>query len=65
MSDSVQIREYEKNGERVFVIRNFIEVRIPSKLYESLIKRKSKEYINVGSIFNNFYRNTNKHDVEP
>ncbi|MBO8182590.1 MAG: radical SAM protein [Archaeoglobus sp.] len=39
------LREYEREGEKVFILRNFIEIRIPSKVYDSLIKRKSKEYI--------------------
>jgi|Deesub1362B_J571_1020462.scaffolds.fasta_scaffold11881_2 hypothetical protein len=39
------LREYEERGEKVFVLRDFIEVRIPSKVYASLIKRKDKEYV--------------------
>ena len=39
------LREYVRNGERVFVLRDFVEIRIPSKVYDSLIKRRSKEYI--------------------
>ncbi len=39
------LREFEEKGEKVFLIRNLIEVRIPKRTYDKLIKRYSKEYI--------------------
>lgn len=39
------LREFEERGEKVFLIRNLIEVRIPKKVYEKLERRYSKEYI--------------------
>jgi uncharacterized Fe-S cluster-containing radical SAM superfamily enzyme len=39
------LREFEEREEKVFLIRNLIEVRIPKRTYERLSKRYSKEYI--------------------
>ncbi|RLI84374.1 radical SAM protein [Archaeoglobales archaeon] len=39
------LREYEENGEKVFVLRNFVEIRIPIPAYESLVRRREKEYV--------------------
>ncbi len=39
------LKEFEERGEKVFLIRNLIEVRIPKKTYDKLVKRYSKEYI--------------------
>ncbi len=39
------IREYEEDNDKVFLIRGFIEVRIPLKYYHKLAKRYSTEYI--------------------
>ncbi len=39
------LKEYETSGEKVFLIRNFVEVRIPKSHYEKLIRRHPKEYI--------------------
>jgi hypothetical protein len=39
------LKEYEESGEKVFILRNFIEIRIPLKTYNSLIKRREKGYI--------------------
>jgi len=39
------LREYETSKEKVFLIRNLIEVRIPKRFYEKLASKYSKEYI--------------------
>lgn len=39
------LKEYESGNEKVFLIRNFVEVRIPLEHYRKLEKRYSKEYI--------------------
>ncbi len=39
------LKEYEENGDKVFVLRNFVEIRIPIHAYESLIRRRDKEYV--------------------
>ncbi|RLI79970.1 radical SAM protein [Archaeoglobales archaeon] len=39
------LKEYETNKEKVFLIRNLIEVRIPKRFYEKLASKYSKEYI--------------------
>ena len=39
------IREYEDSGDKVFLLRNFVEVRIPLEHYRKLVRRHSKEYI--------------------
>ncbi len=39
------ISEFEEKDEKVFVIRNVIEVRIPKDKYERLSRKYSKEYI--------------------
>ncbi len=39
------LREFEEREEKVFLIRNLIEVRIPKGTYERLSRRYSKEYI--------------------
>ena len=41
----VYIRSFEDAGEKVFVIRNFIEVRIPLKHFKKLERKYSLEYI--------------------
>ncbi len=41
----MMLREFETKGEKVFLIRNLIEVRIPKRHYEKLAKKYSKEYI--------------------
>jgi len=39
------LKEFEDGKEKVFLIRNLIEVRIPKETYSKLIKKYSKEYI--------------------
>jgi len=39
------LKEFEEKDEKVFLIRNLIEVRISKKTYEKLRKKYSKEYI--------------------
>ena len=39
------LKEYEDKNDKVFLIRNLIEVRIPKEVYRRLEKRYSKEYI--------------------
>jgi hypothetical protein len=39
------LKEYETSKEKVFLIRNFVEVRIPRSHYEKLVRRHPKEYI--------------------
>ncbi len=39
------IREYEDSGDKVFLIRGIIEVRIPLRYYHRIAKRYSREYI--------------------
>ncbi len=39
------LREYEDENDKVFLIRNLIEVRIPKEVYRRLERRYSKEYI--------------------
>ncbi|AGK61955.1 putative Fe-S oxidoreductase [Archaeoglobus sulfaticallidus PM70-1] len=41
----MMLKEYEERGDKVFLLRGIVEVRIPIKAYERLIKRKDKEYI--------------------
>lgn len=41
----MNIKEFENKEEKVFLIRNIIEVRIPKKSYLKLIKKYPKEYI--------------------
>ncbi len=41
----MMLREFETKGEKVFLIRNLIEVRIPKRHYEKLARKYSKEYI--------------------
>ncbi len=41
----MMLREFETKGEKVFLIRNLIEVRIPKRQYEKLARKYSKEYI--------------------
>ncbi len=39
------LREYEEGKDKVFLIRNIIEVRIPKDIYAKLERKYSKEYI--------------------
>ncbi|WP_456330391.1 radical SAM protein [Archaeoglobus sp.] len=39
------LREKEEGNEKVFILRNLVEIRIPKKIYRKLEKRHSKEYI--------------------
>ena len=39
------VKEYEDSGDKVFLVRNFVEVRIPIQHYRKLVRRHSKEYI--------------------
>lgn len=39
------LEEREDRDEKVFILRDIIEIRIPKKDYEKLIKKYSKEYI--------------------
>ncbi len=39
------LREFETKKEKIFLIRNLIEVRIPKRFYEKLASKYSKEYI--------------------
>jgi len=39
------IREYTSGDERVFILRNLIEVRIPEKRYRKMAEKYSREYI--------------------
>lgn len=39
------LEERESKEERIFILRNLIEIRIPKKDYERLSKKYSKEYI--------------------
>jgi hypothetical protein len=43
--NSVNIREFEDGSEKVFVVRDFVEVRIPLEKYRQILKRRDKEYI--------------------
>ncbi len=39
------LREYEEGDEKIFVLRNIVEIRIPKEKYESLIRRHSREHV--------------------
>ncbi len=39
------LRESETKDEKIFILRNIVEVRIPKKVYSKLEKKYSKEYI--------------------
>ncbi len=39
------LKEFERGGEKVFVLHDLVEIRIPKKVFEKLAKRHSKEYI--------------------
>jgi hypothetical protein len=39
------IKEYREGNERVFLLRNLVEIRIPEKIFEKMSKRYSREYI--------------------
>jgi len=42
---SGEIKELDDTEDKVFVIRNFVEVRIPRERYEKLLRKYRKEYI--------------------
>jgi hypothetical protein len=44
-SNELRIREFEGGKDKVFVLRDLIEVRIPKETYNRLIRRRDKEYI--------------------
>ncbi|MCS7122068.1 MAG: radical SAM protein [Archaeoglobaceae archaeon] len=39
------LKEYEEGKDKVFVLRDIVEIRIPRKKYEELLKKFSKEHI--------------------
>ncbi len=39
------LKEFERSGEKIFVLHDLVEVRIPKDVFEKLAKRYSKEYI--------------------
>jgi len=39
------LREREEGGEKVFILRDIVEIRIPKEVYSRLEKKYSKEYI--------------------
>jgi hypothetical protein len=39
------LREFEKGSDKVFVIRELVEVRIPKRVYDKLARKYPKEYI--------------------
>ncbi len=39
------LREFEKGDEKVFILRDIVEIRIPKRVYEKMAKKYSKEYI--------------------
>jgi len=39
------LREIDEKNEKVFILRNIVEIRIPKKVYSKLEKKYSREYI--------------------
>ena len=57
------LREYETNEEKVFLVRNLIEIRIPKKFYKKLASKYSKEYIISFSEFKKVLHHVTKREL--